>query len=104
MAIEYLKKAAKTPASESGEARKVVDEMLATIVRDGETAVRAYAKKLDHWDGEIVVSADEIERRTHDIDAEHQARHRLRDCAGAAASRKRSATRCTSSRARCSPD
>jgi sulfopropanediol 3-dehydrogenase len=69
VAIEYLKKAAKTPASESGEARKVVDEMLAAIARGGEAAVREYAKKLDHWDGEIVVSADEIERRTHDIDA-----------------------------------
>ena len=69
MTIEYLKKAAKTPASESGEARKVVDEMLATIARDGEAAVRDYARKLDGWSGEIVVSADEIERRTRDIDA-----------------------------------
>ena len=84
MAIEYLKKAAKTPATESGEARKVVDEMLATIARDGEAAVREYAKKLDDWSGEIVVSADEIERRTRDIDAERQARHRVRDRAGAA--------------------
>ena len=69
MAIEYLKKAAKTPASESGEARKVVDEMLSTIARDGEAAVREYARKLDGWSGDIVVSADEIERRTRDIDA-----------------------------------
>ena len=69
MAIEYLKKAAKTPASESGEARKVVDEMLATIARDGEAAVREYARKLDRWSGNILVSADEIERRTRDIDA-----------------------------------
>ena len=45
MAIEYLKKAAKTPATESDAARKVVDEMLATIGRDGEAAVRAYAKR-----------------------------------------------------------
>jgi sulfopropanediol 3-dehydrogenase len=69
VAIEYLKKAAKTPASESSEARKVVDEMLATIARDGEAAVREYARKLDGWSGEILVSADEIERRTRDIDA-----------------------------------
>ena len=69
MAIEYLKKAAKTPASESGEARKVVDEMLATIARDGEAAVREYARKLDRWSGDIVVSVDAIERRTRDIDA-----------------------------------
>jgi sulfopropanediol 3-dehydrogenase len=69
VAIKYLKKAAKTPASESGEARKVVDEMLATIARDGEAAVREYARKLDRWSGDILVSADEIERRTRDIDA-----------------------------------
>ena len=68
MAIEYLKKAAKTPATESDAARKVVDEMLATIAREGEAAVREYAKKLDGWSGDIVVSADEIERRTHDIE------------------------------------
>ena len=69
MATEYLKKAAKTPATESGEARKVVDQMLATIARDGEAAVREYAKKLDGWIGDIIVSAEETERRTHDIDA-----------------------------------
>src|ERR671913_788039 len=68
MAIQYLKKAAKTPATESGEARKVVDEMLATIERDGEAAVRAYAKKLDSWSGDIVVSGEEIERRTRDTE------------------------------------
>ena len=43
--------------------------MLATIARDGEAAVREYARKLDGWSGDIVVSADEIERRTRDIDA-----------------------------------
>ena len=68
MAIEYLKKAAKTADTESAKARIVVDEMLAQIARDGEPAVREYARKLDGWSGEIVVSADEIERRTRDID------------------------------------
>ena len=69
MAIKYLKKAAKTPATESGEARKVVDEMLAAIAQRGEAAVREYAQSLDAWTGDIVVTADEIERRTRDIDA-----------------------------------
>ena len=69
MAIKYLKKAAKTPATESGEARKVVDEMLAAIAQRGEAAVREYAQSLDGWTGDIVVTADEIERRTRDIDA-----------------------------------
>ncbi|MEO8186620.1 MAG: histidinol dehydrogenase [Burkholderiaceae bacterium] len=69
MAIEYLKKAAKTPETESGEARKVVDKMLATIAREGEAAVREYAQRLDGWSGDIVVTNEEVERRTQAIDA-----------------------------------
>ena len=68
MATEYLKKAAKTPETETGTARKVVDEMLAEIGRRGEDAVREYARTLDQWEGEIMVSAAEIERRTAAID------------------------------------
>ena len=64
MAIEYLKKAAKNPESETGNARKVVEEMLAAIEARGEQAVREYAQKLDQWTGEIVVTPAEVERRT----------------------------------------
>jgi len=67
MAIEYLKKAAKTPETETGAARKVVEEMLAEIERRGEAAVREYAAKLDGWTGEIVLAPGEVERRTRDI-------------------------------------
>ena len=70
MAITYLKKAAKTPDTEGGNARKVVEEMLGEIERRGEAAVREYAGKLDRWTGDIVVGAEEIERRTAGIDAE----------------------------------
>ena len=69
MAIEYLKKAAKTADTESASARRVVDEMLAAIAQRGEAAVREYAASLDGWTGEIVVSVEEIERRTSGIDA-----------------------------------
>jgi sulfopropanediol 3-dehydrogenase len=65
--MEYLKRAAKTPETETATARAVVDEMLAEIRARGEQAVREYAQKLDRWSGEIVVSADEIERRTASI-------------------------------------
>jgi sulfopropanediol 3-dehydrogenase len=68
MAIEYLKKASRTPETESGNARKVVDEMLAAIRTGGEAAVREYARKLDQWEGEILVSTAEVERRTRAID------------------------------------
>ena len=69
MTITYLKKAAKTPETEADNARKVVEEMLANIEKHGEQAVRDYSKKLDKWDGAIVVTAEEIERRTRDIPA-----------------------------------
>lgn len=67
MTVTYLKKATKTAETETGTARKVVEEMLATIERDGEQAVRDYALKLDKWSGGIVVTEDEIARRTADI-------------------------------------
>ena len=67
MAINYLKKAAKTPDTEGGNARKVVEEMLAEIERRGEAAVREYAGKLDQWTGEIVLTEADIERRTAGI-------------------------------------
>jgi sulfopropanediol 3-dehydrogenase len=66
--MEYLKKASKTPETESGNARKVVDEMLREIRKGGESAVREYARKLDKWEGEILVSTAEVNRRTRAID------------------------------------
>jgi sulfopropanediol 3-dehydrogenase len=69
MGTEYLKKAGKTPETETGNARKVVEDMLAAIESRGEDAVREYALKLDGWNGEIVVTREEIERRTHGMAA-----------------------------------
>jgi sulfopropanediol 3-dehydrogenase len=67
MSTEYLKRASKTPESETGTAQKVVTEMLAKIETHGETAVRDYALKLDNWAGEIIVSPEEIEQRVREI-------------------------------------
>jgi len=69
MAIRFLKTAARTPETVTGEAEKVVAGMLAEIERRGEVAVREYAVRLDGWDGEIIVNAEAIERRTRDIPA-----------------------------------
>ncbi len=69
MAIEYLKKAAKTPESETATAQKVVNEMLAEIQAKGEEAVKAYSLKLDKWAGDVIVSEEEIARRVKDIPA-----------------------------------
>lgn len=67
MATTYLKRAAKTPESETGNARTVAAEMLAAIEAGGESAVRDYARKLDNWTGEIVVSRAEIEKRAREL-------------------------------------
>lgn len=70
MGMTYLKKAAKTPETETATARKVVDEMLAEIGARGEAAVRDYAKRLDGWDGDIVLDRDEIDRRAAEVPAQ----------------------------------
>jgi sulfopropanediol 3-dehydrogenase len=67
VSIEFLKRAAKSPESETANARTVAEQMLGEIARNGEQAVCDYAARLDHWTGPIVTSADEIERRTRDI-------------------------------------
>lgn len=67
MSIQYLKRAAKSPETETATAREVAEQMLAEIARNGEQAVRDYAAKLDHWTGPIVMTAEEIERRIRDI-------------------------------------
>ena len=63
----YLKQAADTTVVDTAEARRVVAEMLAEIERRREDAVRGYARKLDGWSGEIVVTPEEIERRVHEV-------------------------------------
>lgn len=70
MALQYLKRASKSPETETGTARRVVEEMLAEIERRGEPAVREYAAKLDHWTGEIVMTPEAIERRVRDVPAD----------------------------------
>lgn len=67
MAIEYLKRATKTPETETGTAREVVSAMLAEIERRGEAAVRDYALKLDKWDGPILVTREEMDRRAAEV-------------------------------------
>ncbi|HEY3583074.1 MAG TPA: histidinol dehydrogenase, partial [Casimicrobiaceae bacterium] len=70
MAIEYLKRAAKTPETESGNAQRIAGEMLADIEARGEQAVREYAAKLDGWTGEVVVPKEAIARRIREIPAD----------------------------------
>ncbi len=62
MSVHFLKKAVKTPETESSNAQQVVAEMLSNIEKNGESAVLEYAKTLDKWTGDIVLSPVEIDR------------------------------------------
>lgn len=69
MAVTYLKKAAKTPATETATAQRVASEMLAEIRKGGEEAVRRYARELDKWEGHIILTPQEIDVMTADVPA-----------------------------------
>jgi len=69
MATHYLKRAAKTAQTETATAQKVVQEMLADIEQRGEVAVREHALRLDKWQGDILVTPEEVERRTAQVPA-----------------------------------
>ena len=56
MTLHYLKRASRTAANDATDVRAQVVEMLRQIEVGGEDAVRRFARDLDHWSGEIVVS------------------------------------------------
>jgi sulfopropanediol 3-dehydrogenase len=70
MGTTYLKKASKTPDTETATAQAVVTTMLAEIAVQGEAAVRNYARKLDHWEGDIVLTAAQIAARAAEVPAQ----------------------------------
>ena len=60
MTIEYLKKAEKSAATGEDDTRKIVAQMLSDIEAGGEEKAKEYAAKLDNYDGNIVVTEEEI--------------------------------------------
>lgn len=60
MTIEYLKKADKTSATGGGDVRETVQNILDDIEAGGEEAATRYAEKFDKYDGNIVLTDDEI--------------------------------------------
>lgn len=60
MSHTYLKKALNTPESDTQDVREIVENLLAKIEAGGEDSIRDLAKDFDGWDGDIVVSAENI--------------------------------------------
>ena len=61
MAIEYLKKAARKSTDDTGDVNATVQAILNEIEAGGDAAARSYAAKFDRYEGNIVLSRDEID-------------------------------------------
>ena len=68
MAVNFLKKAAKTAATGEEQTRQIVKEMLEKIEAGGEDEVRAYSEKLDGYTGKIVLEKEDIEKAATMVD------------------------------------
>ena len=60
MARNYLKTAAKTAMTDSGDVRDTVQKILSDIEAGGDQAALAYATKFDKYEGSVILSAEEI--------------------------------------------
>jgi len=61
MAVKYLKKAERTSATDSGDVRDTVQEILDKIEAGGDASAMEYAAKFDNYDGNIILTQEEID-------------------------------------------
>ena len=61
MTREYLKKAAKTSSTDSGDVRDTVQSILDDIEAGGDDAAMRYAQKFDSYQGNVILTPEEIE-------------------------------------------
>jgi sulfopropanediol 3-dehydrogenase len=67
MAMEYLKRAVKSSATDEADVAATVQTMLTDIEAGGEQKAADYARRLDKWDGDIVVSADDVAKAASQV-------------------------------------
>ena len=61
MTIEYLKRASRKSTDDAGDVRATVQSILDEIEAGGDEAAKRYAAKFDKYDGNVVLTRDEIE-------------------------------------------
>ena len=61
MALEYLKKAPKTSQTDASDVSQTVQKILNDIEQGGEAVARDYAAKFDKYEGNIVLTREEID-------------------------------------------
>ena len=64
MTIDYLKKAARKSTDDAGDVRATVQAILDEIEAGGDEAARRYAAKFDRYDGNVVLTSEEIDAAT----------------------------------------
>ena len=67
MAVRFLKKALKTPATDETETRDTVARMLRELEQQREDSARAFASKLDNYEGNILVDRATIARAAGEV-------------------------------------
>jgi len=60
MTVDYLKKATKRSTDDAGDVRATVQAILDEIEQGGDAAAKHYAAKFDRYDGNVVLTRDEI--------------------------------------------
>ncbi|MSU88511.1 histidinol dehydrogenase [Rhodobacteraceae bacterium 2CG4] len=61
MTVDYLKKATKRSTDDAGDVRATVQAILDEIEQGGDEAAKRYAAKFDRYDGNVVLTRDEID-------------------------------------------
>ena len=61
MAITYLKKSPKTSSTDDTKTREIVENILKDIESSKEEGCKEYSKKLDKYEGDVVVTKETIE-------------------------------------------
>ena len=61
MTIDYYKKATKNASTGYGQTQETVSRMLAEIEAEGEAKAKEYCRQLDGWEGDVVVSREQID-------------------------------------------
>jgi len=72
---EYLKRATAPAAEATAELQRTVSDMLATIERRGEDAVREYSRRLDGWDPPSLLVDERTIRDARDAVPDHLREH-----------------------------
>ena len=67
MTVAYLKKAARRATDDAGDVTAVVTAMLDEIEREGELAALRHAAEFDRYDGNVVLTRDEIDAAAAEV-------------------------------------